>query len=296
MRMKIWATVSSVGVVVALFASPGAAIAKGGSFVIAPSQTMEFRLKGSHGYSISISGSGRGISLTAMHGGSSASYSAPGVVSSTRIKARFGQLGRVSVRFHSDNGPRRVPLPRGNCHGKGEIIDRGYWVGKIEFEGEQGYTTVHASRARGKVTKTLKQTCSQSKGEKGHARDPRVTSLSAVSKTGGVFLVAFKTTSKLHPAVDGSAFVASLLEAHGRRLFITRSIEISADVDTFVSTGEEGHIETATIAPPAPFKGTATFQRTTGSKGSWLGSLVGDFLGRGEVALAGSEFSAEIQG
>jgi hypothetical protein len=46
----------------------------------------------------------------------------------------------------------------------------------------------------------------------------------------------------------------------------------------------------------APFKGTATFQRTGGSKGTWSGSLVGDLLGRGEVALAGPEFSAEIQG
>lgn len=295
MRMRSWTAVLGIGVVIALFASPGSAIAKGGSFVIGPSQTMEFRLKGSHGYSISVFGSSGEVSLTAKRGGSSASYSTRGLVSSTRIKARFGHLGRVSVRFHSDNGPRRVPLPRGNCRGRGEIIDRGHWVGRIEFEGEQEYTTVRASRARGKVTKMLKQTCNQ-EGEKSHGHSLRVTLLSAVSKTNAVFVVAFKITSRAHPALDGSAFDASIAERRGRRLFVIRSIDVNAEVDAFASTGKEGHIESATIAPPAPFKGTATFQRTGGSKGSWLGSLVGDFLGRGEVVLAGPEFSAEIQG
>jgi hypothetical protein len=294
--MRIWTAVLGVGVIIALFAWPGSAIAKGGSFVLEPSQTMEFRLKGSHGYPISVVGSGGEVSLVVRHGGSSAVYSTGGLASSTRLKARFGHLGRVSVRFHSDSGPRRVPLPKGNCRGKGEVVDHGHWVGRIEFEGEQEYTTVHASRARGKVTKTPKQTCSQPRGEKGHARDPRVTTLSAASKTNGIFLIAFKITSSSHPALGGSAFGASLVERLGRRLFVVRSIDANAEVDAFSSTGEEGHIESATIAPPAPFKGTATFQRTSGSKGSWLGSLVGDFLGRGEVALAGPEFSAEIQG
>jgi hypothetical protein len=295
MKTRIWATVIGVGVVIALFVSPGLAIAKSGSFVIGPSQTMEFGLKGSHGYSISVSGSGGKISLTARHGGSSASYLTPGVASSTRIKARFGHLGRVSVQFHSDSGPRRMPLPKGNCRGKGEIVDRGHWVGTIEFKGEQEYSAVHASRVRGKVTKFLKKTCSRTQ-EEGSARNIRVTSLSAVSKTGGVFLVAFKVTSNSYPAVNGSAFTASILEQLGRRLFVTRSIEASAAVDAFTSTEADGRIESVTIAPPAPFTGTAAFQRTAGSKGSWLGSLVGDFLGRGEVALAGPEFSAEIHG
>jgi len=295
MRMRIWAAVSGVGVVIFLFASPSAAIAKGGNFVIEPSQTMEFWLKGSNGYSISVLGNGGDVSLTARHGGSSASYSTRGFVSPTRIKARFGQLGRVSVRFHSANGPRRVLQTAKNCHGKGEVVDRGHWVGRVEFEGEQAYTTVHASRARGKVIKTPKRTCSLPGTEEGHP-NLRVTFLHADSQASGATFAAFKVTSSTYPKFDTAVFTASLLELRGRRLFIDRSISVSTEADAFASTGKKNHIESATIAPPAPFKGTATFQRTNGSKGSWSGSLIGDFLGRGEVALAGPEFSAEIQG
>jgi hypothetical protein len=284
--------VSGAGVVIALFASPGAAIARHSSSVIAPSQTMEMHLKGSNGYSISVFSSGGGVSLTAGHGGSSASYSTRGLASPTRIKARFGHLGRVSVRFHSGNGPPRVLQPAKNCRGKGEVVDRGHWVGRIEFEGEQAYTTVHASHARGKVIKTPKQTCSPPEAEGGHP-SLRVVFLHAEASSAS--FAAFKITSSTYPKFDTAVFIASLSELSGR-LWIDRSIDVHAEVGAFASTGQKNHIESATIAPPAPFKGTATFQRTGGSKGSWTGSLAGDFLGRGEVALAGPEFSAEIQG
>jgi hypothetical protein len=57
------------------------------------------------------------------------------------MKARFGRLGRISVQFNSDSGLRLVPIPKGNCRGRGEIVDRGHWVGRIEFDGEEEYTT-----------------------------------------------------------------------------------------------------------------------------------------------------------
>lgn len=199
------------------------------------------------------------------------------------------------MRFHSDSGPRRIRQPDGNCRGRGELVDRGHWVGRIEFEGEQAYTTVHASRARGKVIKTPKQTCSPPEAEGNHP-NPRVTLLIAASKASDAFFAAFKITPSTYPEFSGAVFIASLSELRGRRLRIERSISADAGIDAFASTGKRNHIESATVAPPAPFTGTATFQSTGGSKGSWLGSLAGDFLGRGEVALAGPEFSAVIQG
>jgi hypothetical protein len=76
---------------------------------------------------------------------------------------------------------------------------------------------------------------------------------------------------------------------------ITRSIKVNpTKSDAFAWNEEGGHITSATLAPPAPFTGTATFQRTRGAKGSWMGTLAGDFPGRGEVTLAGPEFSVEV--
>jgi hypothetical protein len=253
---------------------------------------VELRLKGSNGYSISIEGDRKTVTLTAERKGSSASYTAKGFASATRIKARLGRLGRISVRFHSHGGPKRMPLPKGICRGEAETVESGTWVGQIQFKGEQGYTAAHATRAKGAITDSPKATCGIHEGKEGGLPDFQSTILNAASDTTGIF--AFLVTSETRPGLDGSSFGASLLEVRNRGLEIIRSINVEAKSDAFVLTKEGGQVISATIAPPAPFKGTATFQRTRGSEGSWTGTLAGDFPGRGEVTLAGPKFSAQV--
>lgn len=273
---------------------PNGASAKSGYFVIPESRSMEIRLKGSGGYSISVFGSGGQVSLTATRGNSSAVYSARGVTTSTRIKARFGGLRRVSVRFHPTRPAHLVPELEGNCKGRGEVVQPGRFVGRIEFEGEQGYTTVHASRAMGKVARELKQTCSRETEEGRNPLKVRWTFLDAISEAEGVFFTAARIVSKPHPRLDGSVFGASVIELRPRGLSIVRSLSASAGLDAFAATGSGGELASATITPPPPFKGTATYQKAKGLPATWTGSLVGDFLGRGEVSLVGPEFSVEI--
>jgi hypothetical protein len=270
---------------------PVTATAKSGFFVIQPSRSTEFSLKGSGGYSISVFGNHGRVSLTAQRGNASVTYKARGLASSRRIKARFGGLGRVSVRFHPTRPSHLVPEPPGNCKGRGEVVQAGRFVGTIAFEGEQGYTTVHASGAMGKVTKAFKQTCISQGSEEG---GPTVTILNASSKSSGVFITAFKVVYRAHPRFDGALLGASIVEFRPGGLSILRSISVTTSLDAFTVSGSGGEITSATIAPPRPFTGTAEYQRTKGSSGSWTGSLVGDFPGRGEVSLAGPEFSAEI--
>lgn len=285
-----------IGVVVlaALLALPGAAVAKGGRLTIGASQSVEFQLKGSKGYAISVNGADGQVTLTASHRGSSASYSTKGLASPTRIKARLGRLGRVSVRFQPRGNPRHVKFPQGDCRGGDETVESGSWVGRIEFEGEQAYTAVHATRAEGKVTNSEKLSCSKHQGKESTPAGFQWTILSASSKARGIFSTAFLISSDAHSGLDGSSFGASLLEVHRRGMSIVRSINADAKSDAFTVSEEGGHVTAATIAPPAPFEGTATFQRTTGLKGSWAGTLAGDFPGRGEVTLAGPEFAAEV--
>lgn len=295
MKPRAWIGVIGIAALIALLALPGAAVAKGKRFVFGPSQSMEFQLKGSRGYSISVLADHEIVTLTAKHKGSSASYTTQGVTSPTRIGARLGRLGRISVRFHSHGNPKQTPVPQGDCHGKDETVDSGTWVGQIEFEGEQAYTAVRANRAKGTVTTSPKLTCNKHEGNgAGTPPDFKVTLLNASSSARGIFATAFQITSDAHPELDGSAFSASLLEAHSRGMSIVRSIEASVKNNAFALNEEGGQVTSATITPSAPFKGTATFQRTRGSKGSWTGTLAGDFPGRGEVTLAGPEFSAEV--
>ncbi len=295
MRRQALIRVLGVGALVALLVLPGAAFAKGKKLVFGPSQSEEFQLKGSEGYSISVFANHGTVTLTAKQKGSSASYTAKGLTSPTRIKTRLGKLGRVSVRFHSHGNPKQKPLPQGNCRGGAETVEPGTWVGQIEFEGEQAYTAVHATRARGTVTNSPKLTCSKHEDQEvGNSLDFKLTLLSASSEARGIFSAAFQITSEAHPELNGSTFNASLLEVHNRGVSIIRSIEADAKNNAFALTEEDSHVTSATLEPPAPFKGTATFQQTKGSKGSWTGTLAGDFPGRGEVTLAGPEFAAEV--
>lgn len=51
-------------------------------------------------------------------------------------------------------------------------------------------------------------------------------------------------------------------------------------------------LRTATVAPPAPFSGSATFRRGAKRSGStWSGSLAVSFPGRSDVPLVGAAFT-----
>jgi hypothetical protein len=53
------------------------------------------------------------------------------------------------------------------------------------------------------------------------------------------------------------------------------------------------HLRTATVTPPAPFSGSATFQRQGESKSpSWSGSLAVSFPGKPDVPLTGPSFTS----
>jgi hypothetical protein len=252
---------------------------------------MEFRLRGSHGYSIFVFASGRQVSLTAEHGSSSASYTASGVVSSEKIETRLGGLGHISLQFHADGRPKKVAPVRG-CRGEKGIVESGAWVGTVDFRGEQGYTTVHATRGGGEFSKTPRWTC-KPEDEEGGLAGIRWTNLEASGRS-GAFVVASRIESQERPRLDTSFFIAAIGERLGRGLSVVRSISADAPIDEFALTEEGGNVTSATISPPAPFNGTATFQRTSGSKGTWSGSLLGDFPGRSNVVLAGPQFSASI--
>jgi hypothetical protein len=284
-----------LGVTVALGSSsilqalePGEAMAKGGKFVIPASRTGEFQLKGSRGFSISVSARSHQVSLQARKGALSASYSTRGIFSSKRIKAGFGNLGSVSVRFKPSGRPRRH-APAENCEGADTVVQPGRFVGTVRFEGEQAYTTVRASKAKGKLTFTPRQVC-RNEGEGGPPL--HLTTLTATSRSEGVVFVALKI------ALGGpgfSAFGATLLESQGG-LLIARSTEAKAGASAFTTSGQGREITSATITPPSPFTGSATYEKQKGLPATWTGSLAGTFLGRGEVSLVGPQFTAEASG
>lgn len=293
MKWAVGLTMLMASLTVAVLA-PGSATAKRGYFVFDASQTMEAHLRGSKGFGFFLFANNGQVDLEVKGHNASVQYATSGSASKRRIEARFGGLGRVSMRFRPTARPHLVPEPDGNCKGKGKLVQPGMFVGTFEFEGEQGYTAAHATRIRGTTTRKMKEICKNTGGEEGRPSSFRWTLLHARTADGEISVVAFATESASHPAFDGSVFSASLIEFHRRGMSIFRTIESDASLDAFSAVKSHGKLISATIEPPAPFTGSATYLSSPDSRSEgWTGSLTGDFPGVGTVSLTGPEFCAE---
>ena len=63
---------------------------------------------------------------------------------------------------------------------------------------------------------------------------------------------------------------------------IYRSARATASRDTFEVTPLGSNPVTATVEPPAPFSGTALYEKKPGGETSWSGDLAVELPGRGE--------------
>lgn len=248
-----------------------------------------FKVPASNGYTLSVIAfdnprtvlDGAYLYMRSRHAG--AVYVVPAVVGPTSIHAEFGALGRIDVDFVSSNRSRVEYLP---CGGKAVQVDSGRYEGSIDFEGEEGYSEVHVSSARGEVKQWLSLVCSESgtsEGIGGHSPGARLT-VKAQGANGFEFTVM--KNSPIRPAM----FAVSTSERQGS-LFISREIGIRASPGAFEFDVPAG---TARIRPPAPFTGEASYRCTAGKSVVWKGNLSVDLPGRADVSLTGRGVRASL--
>jgi len=246
-----------------------------------------FRLHASNGYSLDVLSfhkpeTERGEVLVLVHArGSAVLYFAHATVTDTSIEASLGAVGAIDVDF-APSGKARTE--RSQCGGKPVIVDSGRYVGAIDFKGEQGYSEAHATGARGDARFALGLVCAKSGDEGFGGNSPGA--LLRVHRQGGTHIeFEARKNSPSRPA----RFSASIHERRGP-LLIDRGVTAEAKPDAFdfdVSAG------TATVAPPAPFDGEATFGRTR-EGATWHGDLAVDFPGRAGVRLTGTGTRASL--
>lgn len=284
----------------AAIALPAAASAKPGYYVSKPGVFNTIDLRGSHGYRIHVFGVSRNqVWIVASRGAASAAYLGRGTVSEDGIEGRFGKLGRISVRL--DPGSRMEVEETGpGCKGKASITRRGRFSGLISFRGENGFTDVHAQSASGFAYRSYRTVCKRSRGRRGQGRkQPPTVSLSAVSShyPRAPWFSVFKQEPSKH-----SRFISSLTEANytvrsiERRpnLGIYRSVSATSAPETFAVTPLGTGPVTATVAPPPPFSGTATFEKGSDGSGTWSGDLAVELPGRGTLPLTDPTYHAKL--
>ena len=260
-----WATALLTAFVLFLFAASAA----GSTSTYFSPATATFSLRAGNGYRILVERTRGRVSLTALHGGksffASTSYTVPDKVSPQRIDARFGKFGRVSVRLKTER------MHKGKleeqCTGKPETVRYGVFIGTIRFRGERGYASVTARQAEGRLSTGEKMMCvfpnlRPGSGPVAHASRRVPASLGASQGRQRAFGVEVSGGKRR------SLFFSAFSQEQRGRMEIFRNVFAEAPLSSFVFASD---LSSATVQPPQPFQGEASFQRTAGRS-----YLVGD--------------------
>lgn len=295
-KRSTWAAVIAALV---LLAVPGGAAAKRGFFVEGPRRWSEFELPAANGYRISVNASpiGKGrlsnVYITASKGQRyTVQYMAKGLdTEDGTIKAKLPGVGRIAVRFKQLKVNREAAAD--NCKGRAGVIHQGVFEGRIDLHGENGYTNVHSRSAPGKITQSFRQVCDQrepGRRETGNGNSFHLESLFA-GREGKRELSFSVSRFDLGPKFGGpTVFFSARSSTHRHGFFVVTSVSADGEPSTFLTPDPAGTLEDATVSPPAPFQGSATFHLDSPTSAGWTGTLSVELPGLGTVPLAGTEF------
>jgi hypothetical protein len=282
-------------VVLAPLTTPVIASAKPGYVVFPGYHEVELNLKGSHGYSIQVTKTNRFVEMFVDRNPDNAVYLIRRrQTNDDGIEAEFPGVGRVSVEFHPVGPPQKEVGFFPPCKGGKTTKQPGYLQGTIRVRGERGYTSAHTDRASGDVATVAKEICKRSTFN--HSKPAPVedeTSLFATSgpKHGRSVALSANTVS-LGSTLE--TFFVGFASERREGMGISRQAFVHGTAAD-LAIGDTGDLPaSATITLPAPFHGSAVFQRASGGENSWTGTLGVDLPGLGRVALAGPSFSAKL--
>lgn len=260
------------------------------------SQSTAFRLQASNGYEFIVEagmppeGEEGWIGIFLLHGRTTgATYAAPATVARNRIEADLGGLGKIAV-MRVPTG--RMKTVRKCQRGPKVRVEAERWEGTIEFRGEEDFAEVDASRA---PIVELPECGVIPEG----GRPPG-------KALPGAFLTAHKGTSVESNEVNFSAVqrrpgartaVSAETEEHRGEMEIHRAVGIRAPAGALIY---DRRLRVATVRPPAPFAGHASFHghpstRGVGGSGHWSGNLTVDLPGRAGVRITGPGFNAQLE-
>jgi hypothetical protein len=269
--------------------------------------TSEFTVRASNGYQIVVSsenvGSGPStVELSVQRHDEDVVYQAHATVTPTSMKASFGRLGRISLRFRPSGRTRQVKVTK-HCHAdRPPVVTArlGTFVGTIRFRGERGYTKVSAHRATGGIGDPLaitRHACEPPRSKAERMQELASVALRASDPTAAIgFTVgrAFGQLSRLGSTASsprgGYRFLVFAAEK-AEQMFILRAVGAVGSAGDFLF---DDALSSATVSPPPPFVGTGIFQRNADGSTDWTGTLSVPMAGLGTVRLTEPRFSAEL--
>jgi hypothetical protein len=230
--------------------------------------------------------------VTSTSGRTTTSYSVAARTDRTGVLARFGRLGLIDLDFEPTGHPTEQK-PGPFCRGGPQTTWEGVFTGTVQLRGRYGFRSIHdrSFTKKGTFSHTPRWVC--------HLPD-EVTP--PVSRGGnGVLLWAASCDGRSvnvqseRPRAGGLTQRSISYSATARilegRVQIQQDINVPAAPETF---SFDEALNTATVSPPPPFRGTGTLAREADGTTTWSGSLSATILDR-QVSLAGPGFESELE-
>lgn len=230
------------------------------------------------------------IGLFLTHGqNAGVTYAAPAKVTPTTIDADLGELGKISLTRVPSGGTKAVHL---ECGSQTKVlVPAERYEGTIEFHGEEGFTDVSATSA----PLVYPPPCGIPEGGRPPGKSLPGASLRAERDRFEKYGFRFNAVQTRPGA---KTLIAAEVEEHRGEMEIHRAIATRASSDAL---HYDRRLRNATVRPPAPFSGHASFHSGRASfhgyaPGSrWTGNLTVDFPGHRHVRMTGPGFRASLE-
>jgi hypothetical protein len=295
---------------------PGGALASGGHVRRPPVVFAYLSLPGSHGFDFTLFLlPHRAVDLSASNflpgtGDESVSYSSAargtpsGGLRGRELNLRFGRLGHF--RGHLVTKSTKTMKPERGCTGEPTIEENGVFVGSFDFHGERGFTELDATRAQGAITRSGAQRCVETSMRPRPGREKARRAIEAKEREGEFRLLAGNEAAGYNVQVDrregrgaskpASVTVSATSNETAGALQVNRSASVQMSGPTASSILQipdpAAPLAEATLQPPTPFSGAATFASDSPQSASWTGDLAVSLPGAAPLALTGTGIEA----
>jgi hypothetical protein len=302
---RVFLLLSVIAVATALLAAlTGAASGAGpeqGTVVL-----VKLELKASNGLHAHLENSEDGtVTLELRKEGQIAIYKVPGEATEGGLKARFGRLGLIDVAFNPTKTLNSTE-PGEGCTGAPRTLREGVFAGTIDFTGEREFVRIEGPQATGSMSVISQWKCPEVEAMGAFAGDSRLLAATSRGKKGGRESATLAAVRRDF----SSYFVAGVAHRHsgGKSIFLGAKIEIREGMDIWRATEVRGPASafdfdfdfdhaagTASLRPPAPFTGHASFAVRPHGRGLWRSTIRVPLLGVKPIDTGGPGFRVTLR-
>lgn len=285
---------------IAIVAFLPAAVAPAASPETGTIVSVELELKASNGLRAQLEASddetvtlevgrkGRGISYRGV------TYEVKGEVTEAGLKARFGRLGLIDVAF-TPTKTLGSTKPSEGCSGAPRTVREGIFTGTIDFTREREYVRIEG-QAEGSMSVIPEWQCPDSEEPMPFADASGPLALSSRKEGESATLYAGSRrcsclfAGAVHRRYRGGRSIFYLMkEERHEGMEILRATLAKGGPTAFDFDHAAG---TATVHPPPPFSGHASFRDRPHGRDLWRSTIRAPLLGVGSVSLFGPGFEA----